>query len=883
MSGPSCQTRCRQFLVGTFVFAASVGADDTTRPQPQLTFESHIRPIFKTYCLDCHGAEAELKGGLDLRLRRFLVVGGDSGPAITPGSAEESSLYQRIRDGEMPPRNKKLSEKDLRTIANWINNGAVTARDEPSEIGTGIGITPEDRAFWSFQPVLRPVVPAFSPDEPVRTPIDALLLADMRGHGLSFSPEADKLTLLRRASLDLTGLPPTPDEVAEFAADETANAYEKLIDRLLASSHYGERWGRHWLDVAGYADSEGGTTADVVRPFAYKYRDFVIRSLNADKPFDQFITEQLAGDELVEAPYQDLTPDEIEKLVATGFLRMAADGTGSGATDQEAARNQVIADTLKIVSSALLGLTVGCAQCHDHRHDPIPQTDYYRMRAVFEPAFDWKDWRVPSQRQVSLYAEADRAKAAEIEAEAATVATERGKKQSEYITAALDKELEKFDPPLRDSFRAAYFTPENKRTPEQQKIFAENPFLRINAANLYQYNQAAADDLKKYDEKMEKIRSRKPFEDFLHVLTERPGKVPTTNLFHRGDPKQPKEPIAPGGLTILASGEEPFAIAEKDPSLPTTGRRLAYARWLTSGKHPLVARVLVNRIWMHHLGRGLVETPSDFGTLGARPENPKLLDWLASEFVEQSWSLKHLHKLIMMSTVYRQASQRDPAKESIDPGNRFFWRKPIQRLEAEIIRDRILAVSGRLDTRMAGSPVPVAEDDVGQIVVATGSEGYRRSIYIQARRSMPVSMLQQFDMPVMEVNCEKRSTSMVSTQSLMLMNSNFILEQAEEVAMRVGREAGDEARQQVALAWQLALGRPASELELKRSLAFLERQVEHLKTIQPSAAAPKDPGKGDGKEPEKKDHAVKRLEPPLQALTNLCQALLGSHEFMFVD
>jgi len=866
---------------GISLFAMSVWAEQPAQGEQTLSFERDIRPIFKTYCLDCHGAEEELAGGLDLRLRRFLVKGGESGPAIEAGNPEQSYLLSRIREGEMPPREKKLSEKDICTIAKWIAAGAPTDWEEPQEIGKGIGITRMDRAFWSFQPIVRPAVPECSMEPRVRTPIDALLLARMKAEGLAFSPDTDQLTLLRRASLDLRGLPPTLDEIARFSADDALNSYERLLDRLLASRHYGERWGRHWLDVAGYADSEGVTEADAVRNFAYKYRDYVVRSFNADKPFDQFTIEQLAGDELVEPPYVDLAPDEIEKLVATGFLRMAADGTGSGASDQEVSRNQVIEDTLKIVSGALLGLTVGCAQCHDHRHDPILQTDYYGMRAIFEPAYDWKNWRIPAARLISLYTEADRAKSAEIEAEAAKVAAERAKKQDEFIAAAVDKELEKFDESLREPYRVAYYTPADQRTDEQKQIFIKNPFLRLHGGNLYQYNQAAADDLKTYDKRMAEIRSGKPYEDHLRVLTEVPGEVPTTFLFHRGDLKQPKDPIAPGGLTVAATEGHRFTIPEKDPSLPTTGRRLAYARWLTSGEHPLVGRVLANRMWMHHLGRGLVETPADFGSMGIKPTNPQVLDWLASEFAHQGWSLKQLHRSIMTSTVYRQASRRDPVKDAIDPDNRFFWRKPIQRLEAEIIRDRILATSGQLNLKMLGPAVPVAEDDVGQIVVASGTEGLRRSVYVQVRRTMPVSMLRQFDMPIMNVNCEKRASSTVSTQSLMLMNSDFILAQAESFARRLRPAAGDDdPRRHVLLAWQLAFSRPPTDRELDFALEFLARQVEHLKAAEPAL---NEDDKDDEKETKEEGQEVKRLDPELQALTNLCQALMASNEFLHID
>ena len=874
----------RLLIVGTILFVATMGNLRQGHAEPipaqPLTFEEHVRPILKAYCFDCHGADDNPEGQLDLRLRRFLVKGGATGPAIEAGNPRESLLLYRIQQGEMPPREVKVPEQDMVTIAQWIAAGAPTARVEPQEIGGGIGITAEDRAFWSFQPVVRPQLPEGDIDPRARTPIDALLLAKMRENRLSFSPDAEKGRLLRRASLDLRGLPPTVDEMSQFSADKSPNAYERMLDRLLASRHYGERWARHWLDVAGYADSEGVTTVDAVRNYAYKYRDYVIRSLNADKPIDRFIVEQLAGDELVEPPYEDLTSGEIEKLVATGFLRMAGDGTGSGAPDQDVARNQVIGDTLKIVSSAFLGLTIGCAQCHDHRHDPILQADYYRMRAIFEPAYDWKKWRAPGSRLISLYTAADRARAGELEAETGEISAERTKKQIEYVAAALDKELEKFDESVRETYRLAYHTPAGERTPEQKQIFAKNPVLRINGSNLYQYNQKAADDLKTYDQRIGEIRSRKPFEDFLRVLTEVPGEVPVTYLFHRGNLKQPRDAMDPGGLTISAQEGQSFTIQENDPNLPTTGRRLAYARWLTSGTHRLTGRVLMNRVWMHHLGRGLVDTPSDFGAMGLRPTDPEVLDWLASELVDQQWSWKRMHQLIMASTVYRQVSRRDPKKEAIDPENRLLWHKPIQRLEAEIVRDRILATSGQLNQKMFGPPVSVAKDDVGQVVVAAGAGGLRRSVYVQVRRTMPVAMLNQFDMPVIKVNCEKRASSTVATQSLTLMNGNFILAQAKAFGRRLKPEAGDDLRQQVMLAWQLALNRLPTEKELERALAFLTRQREHLASLVP----PPTTGKKDGGQEEAKDdQKVKQLEPELQALTNLCQALMGSSEFLYSD
>ncbi len=860
---------------GCLFFAAASGAasdEEVVQPEAPISFEKQIRPIFRTYCYDCHGSGEEHEGNLDLRLRRLMIAGGDSGAAIEPGKPDDSYLLVRIREGEMPPGEKKLPPDDITTIEKWIAAGAPTIRSEPEEIGRGLGITPEERAYWAFQPVKRPDVPVFAPQDSVRTPIDALLLAKMKDKGLSFSNDASRLTLLRRAHLDLTGIPPTLDEIVQFLADDTPDAYERLIDRLLASPHYGERWGRHWLDVAGYADSEGYTANDTERNYAYKYRDYVIKAFNADKPFDEFIVEQLAGDELVPLPHQNLSPENIEKLVATGFLRMGADGTESGADDLDLARNQVMADTIKIVSTSLLGLSVGCAQCHDHRYDPISQEDYYQLRAVFEPAYDWKNWRTPSQRRISLYTDEERAAAAAVEAEVTAVATERNQRQEELITQALEAEVQKIeDKELGERLRTIYRTPADKRTPEDVALFNKHPNFNINPGNLYQYIATSREELAKFDERIAEIRKKKPVEDFLRVMNEVPGNVPETFLFSRGDHQQPKYQVVPAALTITAPEGERCKIPANDETRPTTGRRLAYARWLTNGRHPLLARVIVNRVWLHHFGRGIVPTPADFGTAGQPPTHPELLDWLADEFVKSGWSVKALHRLIMTSTVYRQSSATDDAKQQIDGSNFYYWKKPVIRLDAEIIRDHILASSGALSGAMYGPPIPVKEDFVGQIVV--GGDDSRRSIYIQQRRSQPMALLTAFDAPVMETNCEIRPISTAATQSLMLMNGDFIMEQSKKFAERLQHAAGDDVRRQLQLAWQLAYSRPATEAEIDETITFLNEQVAYLKE-HPITPPAKKEGEPDPPPPP---------TPQFEALANLCHVLLSSNEFLYVE
>ncbi|MCI0458654.1 MAG: PSD1 and planctomycete cytochrome C domain-containing protein [Gemmataceae bacterium] len=883
-------------------------------PDGPVTFEDHVRPLLKAHCFECHGESKKLRAGLDLRLRRLLVEGGDSGPAVVPGKPADSLLYQRVLHHEMPPGKSKLSKKDIALLARWIEGGARTARAEPKTITPGLYITEEERSFWAFQPIRRPPSPLpLSPSEGergrgegavaavketarVRTPIDAFLLAKLEAKGLSFSPEADRATLIRRASLDLLGLPPSPEEVAHFLADTRPGAYERLIDRLLASPHYGERWGRHWLDVAGYADSEGYTPDDPVRPSAWRYRDYVIRAFNSDMPLDRFIQEQLAGDEMVRPPYEQLGPQGVEKLIATGFLRMAPDGTGSKDVDQGQARNQIVADSLQIVSTSLLGLTMHCAQCHNHRYDPIPQTDYYRLRAVFEPALDWKNWKAPAAREVALLSAADRQKAQQIESEAAKIDQERLKTQAEHIERTFEKELAKLAPELREPVRRARDTPPARRSAAQQKMLRDHPSVNVTAGSLYLYDSKAAADLKAYQARAAKLRAGKPAPQLIRALTEVPGQVPATYLFHRGEHEQPGEAVTPGGLTIL----EPLGLgtfAAKDPSLPTTGRRLALARELTSGKHPLVARVLVNRVWLHHFGRGIVGTPSDFGKLGERPTHPELLDWLASEFMEGGWRLKRLHRLIMTSTAYRQASglriadrglriERPSANpqsairnpQLVDPDNRLLGRMAVRRLEAEALRDSMLAVSGKLNLRAFGLPVPVTQDVFGQVVVGvdtrdgagrfTGKEvplkgeEFRRSVYVEVRRSRPLSVLETFDAPAMSPNCEVRNFSTATPQALLMMNSPLVLELARHFAERVRRKAGDDAQAQVVGAWRLAFGCEPSGKEINEAVAFLAAQAE---TFRQQRQAPGQP------------------EPRMQALANFCQALLSANRFLYVD
>ena len=851
-----------------------------------LTFEKDVRPILKANCFHCHGEEGETQGGLDVRLARFLQKGGESGPAIVPGDVAKSHLMDLVKAGEMPKGKTKLKASDIAILEQWIAGGAKTARPEPDTLGPEHAFTDEERAWWSLQPI--------SPK--ARKSLDGFIQDKLAEKGLSFSREADPATYIRRASFDLLGLPPTPQEVEAFVADSIRNpeaAVREWIDRLLASPHYGERWGRHWLDAAGYADSEGFGEKDLERKWAWKYRDYVINALNKDKPFDQFVREQLAGDEMVPQPYKNLSMDAIEKLTATGFLRMAPNGTGE--MNDAVTQNANIADTIKMVGTSLYGLTIGCAQCHDHRYDPISQTDYYRLRAVFEPGFDTKAWRSTQGRLVSLLTDVQAAESAKIEVEAKKMDAARLVKQEEFITEVLEKELLKAPEKDRSSLRAAYRADVKKRTPDQSKLLKAWPRInQLSSGSLYLYDTTYktkhADTLKKMTEEANAVRAKKPMEEFVHAFTEvpkaKPELIPTTFVFNRGNHEQPKDRVGPGELTVLA-GQRKIDLPEKDLKLATSGRRLALANALTDGKHPLLARVMVNRIWMHHFGKGIVASPGDFGQLGSKPTHPELLDWLAAEFMRGGWSLKQLHRLIMTSRTYRQASTRDEKRDLIDPDNLYLSRMNVRRLEAETLRDSLLAISGKLNPKIGGAPVPVMHNEEGQVVIGidttdtagrpTGKiiplngEEFRRSIYVQARRSRPLEMFAAFDAPVMEPSCDARAVTTVSPQSLLLMNSATMRVHAQQFAQRLQREGGKDLLDQVRLAWRLANGRAGSESDLQQSVEFVQAQTEYYKiNPMPLEVQLGAPSKTLG-------------DPAFLGLTALCHALMSSNALLYVD
>ena len=535
----------------------------------EIAFQRDVWPILKTHCASCHGESKDLAGGLDLRLRRMIISGGDSGEVIVPGNSNGSLLIDYVRSGEMPPQEElQLTADEVDVLTRWVDAGAPTLKPEPEEDPRPgeILITDYERSHWAYRPIQKPLPPSTRANGSNGSPIDAFVAQQLEQNGLVFAPPADRRTLIRRATFDLLGLPPSPKEVDAFVGDESPQAYSDLIDRLLQSPHYGERWGRHWLDAAGYADSEGYNDKDVVRDDAWRYRDYVVRAFNADKPWDRFIVEQLAGDELVGATHataQQLANDDpasLEALTATGFLRMAPDGSGSSPADPLLARNQAVTETMKIVSTALLGTSLACAECHHHRFDPIPQEDFYRVRAIFAPVFNLENWRMPKSRRAAILSEADRKLADEVEAKAKTFDQQHDRLKQETLELILGRVLESIPAERREFARQAFATPKEKRTSEQ-RVFCEEEFpmlglLRTGTLHLFLARYKDGETLKKKYEDIlaeaAKLRATKPAPDYIRVATEVAKQIPATRVFDRGDYSSPKgEALSPAGLMVL--------------------------------------------------------------------------------------------------------------------------------------------------------------------------------------------------------------------------------------------------------------------------------------------------------------------------------------------
>ena len=756
--------------VALALFAITLAPSAAQDARETVDFYGRVQPILAIHCVKCHGAETQ-KGGLRLDVRERALKGGDSGNS---GPAE---LVRRVAskdtDEQMPPKGPRLSREEIEVLRLWTDAGAPW---------------PERDDYWAFQPPKDPAPPSVRHPERVRNPIDQFVEAALDRQGLEPAAPADRRTLLRRVFADLIGVPPSPEEADAFLNDASADAFEKLVDRLLGDRRYGERWARHWLDLARYGESDGYED-DKVRPHAWRYRDYVIRSLNADKPFDRFVLEQIAGDELF--------PDDPDAWVATGFARLGAWDFMSKEPRQQ--RQDYLNDATDVVGSVFLGMTVGCARCHDHKYDRITQVDYYGLQAFFvgtvremhdlpgdprEPDFVRERWK---KTEAELRRLQDELGALRREARDAVFWRRRCEVGSDGLLKISDDDVAKAAEEIRPG----------RRETLEGKIKAADKVERF-------YRPAA------------------------EAVFETSPNAPKTFLLRQGQLSTPGPEVSPSYVAAMMPPGHALASPQGGRG---SGRRTELARWLTSPEHPLTARVIVNRLWQHHFGRGIVATPSDFGRNGRRPTHPDLLDWLARRLVSGGWSLKSMHRLMMTSAAYQRGSQANPA----DVANQWLARMSRRRLDAEALRDSILAVGGRLSP-IGGGPgvyVPIPKDVNVMLPnndkelsweTSTEEEGRRRTIYVFQRRSLTLPMVDVFDGPSMNQTCPQRPETTVAPQALTLFNGEFCRGEAKHFAARVEREAGPGIDARIDRAFRLALIRAPREDERAAARRFLATQ-----------------------------------------------------------
>jgi mono/diheme cytochrome c family protein len=857
-----------------------------------------LSTILGAKCFVCHGRRTQ-EAGLDLRSRASMMKGGKSGPAIVPGNPEESLLFKKIASQQMPPAAlqeqfsvRAVTSDELDKVRQWIAAGAPADTEKPLEVKPESDPLVKDTArnFWSFRSSQRPEVPRVRNTKQIRNPIDAFLLEKLEEKGLRFSEEAEKRVLARRAYFDLIGLPPSPQEVQAFLADRSPQAYERLIDHLLDSPHYGERWARYWLEAAGYADSEGGANADAIRPFAYRYRDYVIRSLNADKPYNEFLVEQLAGDELFDYKLiEKHTPEQADKLIATGFLRLTRDSTYNTELNFMPDRLDAIADEMEVIGSSVLGLTLGCARCHDHKYDPIPQRDYYRLNAIFRTAYDPYDWLIPNlacsgvgasckesdARFLPLKTDEAETERREIELHNAAVRKRieemqrnRDEKTRGYSEQLRIEKLGKAPVEIRAPLTEALSIPEADRNPTQQELVRKyGKDVEVTPdevrARFKEYQEYA----RKITGEIQKEKGKLKLPPLVRALFDMGGEPTPVRVLLRGDFNNPGPLVEPGVPSVLSAGLEPYRVEKPPFRSGTSGRRLALARWLVQPNHPLTSRVIVNRIWQDHFGEGLVRSPGNFGSTGVPPTHPKLLDWLATEFVSRDWRMKTIHRLIMTSAAYRQRSLVDASAATADPDHTLLSHFPLRRLDSDALRDAILKSSDFLDPQLFGSPVELEVRPDGEVLPKTGKGGQRRSIYLLQQRTTPVSILDIFDAPFLSPNCVKRDHSTVPSQALNLMNSQFVLSAARRLAARLIDSVGDDTQKQIGMLYLTAFGRDPSGEERQAATAALASFRKEWRT---------------------RLESEKILEPvstkaPWLALADLCHMLFNSAEFLYVD
>ncbi len=782
-----------------------VGADHAEKMVKGLDlFKKHVKPIFESKCLRCHGGK-KIESDFDLSDREGLLKGGQIGNSVVPGKSKESQLVKLIthaKEPHMPHDGVKLPDAAIARIVEWIDLGApydnpLVASKLKGKSWTERTLPASAKQWWAFEPLVTADPPAVMNGAWCKTPIDRFILAKLEDAKITPNSPASRQQLIRRAYFDLIGLPPTPEEVQAFVNDSATHqaAWEKVIDKLLASPHYGERWGRHWLDLARFAESHG-FEHDTDRPTAYHYRDFVIEALNQDLPFDTFVKWQIAGDEF--APNNPLA------VKATGFLAAGVHSTQITKSEVEKHRYDEMDDKLNTVSTAFLGLTVGCARCHDHKYDPIPQRDYYRMLATFTTT-------VRSEVEVKP-APTEHAKAKAAFDVAHQQLVQKAEQNAREQLPAKLADWEKgagAKAKIPANVVAVLKIPVEERKPEQQ-------------AELLKWYRTIDPEAKKLDQQIQAHAKQAPPIPKMLIATEGLPAVrlftqgddffPETYFLRRGDPANKEGAAKQSFLQVLM----PTPDAQKrwqtapPPGWRTSYRRRAFADWLTDVDHGagrLLARVIVNRLWQHHLGRGIVATPSDFGIRGDRPTHPELLDHLADELIKSGWKLKAIHKQIMLSAVYQESTLVDEAKVKLDRDNKLYWRQPARRLEAEIIRDAILSVSGELDPKMFG---PGTLDEKSK----------RRSIYFTVKRSKLMPMMVIFDAPEALSGMAERPTTTIAPQALHMLNNPQVRQAAKGFARRIAPNPTTSLEDAVRTGYQIAVARQPDRDELADGVAF---------------------------------------------------------------
>ncbi|NRB48463.1 MAG: DUF1549 domain-containing protein [Saprospiraceae bacterium] len=894
-------------------------------------FVHEIYPVLQRKCLSCHGEDPDkIEGDFQLLSRSSLLRGGQSGKAaVVPGEPEESLLIHLIegRDPEstMPPkRDEQLTGDEIQWFRDWVSAGAIWPdKAEQAEIlaagewqfGDRIQVQTsggqekswDDRRYkraqlWAFYPLTDPIVPKSKYEHP----IDAFLQSGLQEVGLGMAKKASKLTLLRRATFNLTGLPPTPEEVEAFLNDESDSAYANLIDRLLASPHYGEQWGKHWLDVVRYADSDGYSN-DFVRPNAWRYRDYVIRSFNEDKPYHQFIKEQLAGDEI--------NSEHAEMLIATGFLRMGPwEHTGMAIAAET--RQLFLDDVTNIVGETFLSLPLGCAKCHDHKYDPIPTKDYYQVQAVFAPT------QFANRSAAFLAVENQEGMAEEQERIAYWI----------NKTKAEEKAIkEKEEDAARQWFTARGLAYLDKRT--RRKLPDDQQPPRYYGLTFEDLGYRKV--LQKRRQTLNKTKLR--FEPYAYSVYNGPNRVvhsgrsnflpqeigqetPATFVLNGGSIYAPLEEVPAGVLSAVQAMAQPLdgAMLNETPNpIPQTrdGRRLAFANWLIEGENPLVIRSIVNRIWQQHFGKGIVETSNNFGGTGKAPTHPELLDWLCQAFIQEGWSIKALNRLIMTSEAYQQSSQAKNTDKTnrVDPENKLLSHYPPRRLGAEEIRDATLLASGELNPTLGGIPIrPEMNQEIalqprhtmGSIAMAyqpstTKAARNRRTIYAEKIRNLPDPFLQVFNQPSTEISCERRSSSTVAPQAFTLMNSRQLRDRAIALALRLEEQAEADLESRVHLAGRLCWNRQLDERELAQATAYVRSMEEYHRSnaaqavTYPTSITRKMFEEMTGEPFEYEEeldvfHAYQAdakdadVPPSTRALADLAMVLFNTNEFLYV-